>query len=194
MVSLRRTVLLTGASGVVGSALIPELRAHRVVALSHRRRPPGPVAQVHGDLTKPRLGLSRQTYNTLTAQIDTVVHCGAVTDFATGARETSEVNVRGTENVVHFAAEADALLIYVSSAFVARIDTTRGQLGETSANPVHYLTSKQAAEQKVRESRSVQCSSPPAGVQNYRAFEPAAARGIALRRSRLLLANATTCR
>jgi nucleoside-diphosphate-sugar epimerase len=77
MVSLRTTVLLTGASGVVGSALIPKLQVHRVMALSHRRRPPGPVEQVHGDLTKPRLGLSRQTYNTLTAQIDTVVHCAA---------------------------------------------------------------------------------------------------------------------
>ena len=150
MVSLRRTVLLTGASGVVGSALIPELRAHRVVALSivgdHQ------VQWRKCTVISQSPGLSRQTYNTLTAQIDTVVHCGAVTDFATGARETSEVNVRGTENVVHFAAEADALLIYVSSAFVARIDTTRGQLGETSADPVHYLTSKQAAEQKVRES------------------------------------------
>src|SRR5215475_5401848 len=78
----RRTVLLTGASGVVGRALLPRLRDLDVVCLVHRSPVSGPnVTTVLGDIAKPMLGLAEQAYLELAARVDAVIHCAAVTDF-----------------------------------------------------------------------------------------------------------------
>src|SRR6516165_12577375 len=69
----RRTVLLTGASGVVGSALLRRLRDFDVVCLVHRSPVSGPnVTTVRGDISKPMLGLAGQAYAELAAKIDAV--------------------------------------------------------------------------------------------------------------------------
>lgn len=150
----RKTVLLTGASGVLGSALLPLLGRHRVIALIHASHVP--AEQVRGDLAAPRLGVDDATYQWLTDIVDTVVHCGATTDFGAGAQATEELNTRGTERVIEFAGRAGAELLYVSTAFVARTDLTRQTAGraqgEATAVPDHYLDSKRAAEQRVRTS------------------------------------------
>ncbi|GHE15484.1 SDR family oxidoreductase [Streptomyces alanosinicus] len=148
----RKTVLLTGASGVLGSALLPLLTRHRVIALVHSTDVP--AEQVRGDLAAARLGLDDATYRWLTDIVDTVVHCGATTDFGAGAEATAELNTRGTQRVVEFARQAGAELLYVSTAFVARTDLTRHVAGraqgEATAVPDHYLDSKRAAEELVR--------------------------------------------
>lgn len=150
----RKTVLLTGASGVLGSALLPLLGHHRVIALIHRSHVP--AEQVRGDLAAPRLGVDDATYHWLADIVDTVVHCGATTDFGAGAQATAELNTRGTERVVEFASRAGARLLYVSTAFVARTELTRQVAGraqgEATAVPDHYLDSKRAAEELVRSS------------------------------------------
>src|ERR1700760_3501657 len=56
----RHTVLLTGASGVVGRALLRRLRDLDVVCLVHRSLVSGPnVTTVAGDIAKPMFGLTR---------------------------------------------------------------------------------------------------------------------------------------
>src|ERR1700680_178808 len=79
----RRTVLLTGASGVVGQGLLSRLTDMDVICLVHRT----PVAQrgvtsVRGDLTQVKLGLSDADHDQLARKVDAVIHCGAVTQFA----------------------------------------------------------------------------------------------------------------
>ncbi len=151
MVCRPRNILLTGASGVVGTALLPELARHRVTVLTHHRAPRLPAVQVCGDLTEPSFGLDRDTYHMLVERIDTVIHCAAMTDFAAGESATVELNVHGTEHILHFTADAGAVLHYVSSAFVARNPDLRQSTLEATVDPIHYIASKRAAEQMVRE-------------------------------------------
>src|SRR6516165_7615751 len=78
----RRTVLLTGASGVVGRALLQRLGDFSVVCLVHRSPVSGPnVTTVRGDIASPMLGLAEQAYAELAAKVDAVIHCAAITDF-----------------------------------------------------------------------------------------------------------------
>jgi nucleoside-diphosphate-sugar epimerase len=143
-----KTVLLTGASGVVGSALLRELGDCDVLALVHRQPPPGPVAgTLRGDLTRPRLGLDRRELRQLASRVDAVVHCAAAVNFNAGQDVAEAVNVTGTANMLELARMADAPLYYVSTAFVARADKVDAEQG-----PGVYIASKRAAEQAVRDS------------------------------------------
>ncbi|MEU9451488.1 SDR family oxidoreductase [Streptomyces sp. NPDC048277] len=155
--SSRPTVLLTGASGVLGTALLTELPSScDVVALIHECGCPGAAQQVRGDLTAPRLGLNRAAYADLARRVDVVVHCAAVTDFTKGPGATHALNEAGTRAVAEFTADAGAVLHHVSTAFVARNELTRSRLGretgEAGARPEDYLDSKRAGEQVVRDS------------------------------------------
>ena len=64
-VSRKRTVLVTGATGAVGTALLPQLRRHRLAVLAHRRITPGNVITVHGDVTREGFGLPADRYQAL---------------------------------------------------------------------------------------------------------------------------------
>lgn len=147
----QRTILLTGASGVVGAALVPRLSRHRVISLAHRN-PPGAGEVVTGDLRMPGLGLDSRTRRDLADRVDVVVHCAATTDFGAGTVATRELNVDGTAHVLRFAADAGAVVHYVSTAFVARAELSRAEVGEATADPQTYLESKRAAENLVRRS------------------------------------------
>ncbi len=144
----RRTVLLTGASGVVGSALLRRLRDLDVVCLVHRSPVCGPdLTTVRGDVATPMFGLGGQAYAELAAGIDAVIHCAAVTDFNRTDGSLEATNIAGTAHVAAFAAAAGAVLYHVSTAFVHT--TADGDRGRTALG---YAASKLAAEQVVRSS------------------------------------------
>lgn len=145
------TVLLTGASGVVGQALLERLAGCAVTCLVHRKPVDGPrLTTVRGDLTLPHFGLDRAAYDDLAARTDAVVHCAAITGFSADPGRTDALNVRGTENVLAFARRAGATVQHVSTAFVTRRDLTRDGYG--SARPGVYLGSKRLAEQALADS------------------------------------------
>lgn len=142
-----RTILLTGASGVVGQALLPRLRAiphAQVMGLVHRAPLPG-VPSVRGDLTQPRLGLSESGYSALARRVDIVVHSAAVTDFDRTDGSLEATNIGGVEQIVALAEAAGAPLYHVSTAFLdAEAD---GERGRTAAR---YAASKRAGEAIVK--------------------------------------------
>jgi nucleoside-diphosphate-sugar epimerase len=144
----RRTVLLTGASGVVGHAVLRRLSDLDVVCLVHRSPVCGPnVSAVPGDVAEPMFGLAEHDYVELAARVDAVIHCAAVTDFNRTDGSLEATNIAGTQHAAAFAAAADAVLYQVSTAFV---DTTvDGDRGRAAAG---YASSKAAAEQVVRSS------------------------------------------
>jgi nucleoside-diphosphate-sugar epimerase len=141
-------VLLTGASGLVGQALLSELRGREVICLTHRTPVSGPgTVSVSGDLTQPWLGLGPDEYRSLAARVDAVIHCAAVTDFNRRDGSLEATNVEGTGRVISFVEDAGARLYHVSTAFLhARADGERGRTA------VGYAASKRAAEQLVKDS------------------------------------------
>jgi nucleoside-diphosphate-sugar epimerase len=144
----RRAVLLTGASGVVGRALLRRLCDLDVVCLVHRSPVSGPnVSIARGDVAQPLLGLAEQAYVELAAKVDAVIHCAAVTDFGRADGSLEATNIAGTQYVAAFAAAANAVLYHVSTAFVHT--TVDGDRGRTA---IGYASSKSAAEQAVRSS------------------------------------------
>jgi nucleoside-diphosphate-sugar epimerase len=144
----RRTVLLTGASGVVGHAVLRRLRDFDVVCLVHRSPVCGPnVTTVSGDIAQPMFGLAERAYADLAARVDAVIHCAAVTDFNRTDGSLEATNIAGTEHVAAFAAAAKAVLYHVSTAFVHT--TVDGDRGRTA---IGYASSKAAAEKVVRSS------------------------------------------
>jgi len=144
----RRTVLLTGASGVVGRSLLQRMSDLDVVCLVHRSPVCGPdVTTVPGDIAEPMLGLGEQAYVDLAARVDVVIHCAAVTDFNRTDGSLEATNIAGTEQVAAFAAAANAVLYHVSTAFVHT--TVDGDRGRTA---IGYAASKSAAEEVVRSS------------------------------------------
>jgi nucleoside-diphosphate-sugar epimerase len=144
----RGAILVTGASGVVGRALLERLRVPDVVCLVHRSPLSAPnVTTVRGDIAKPMFGLGEQAYAELAARVDAVIHCAAVTDFNRTDGSLEATNVTGTERVAIFAAAAKAVLYHVSTAFVHT--TVDGDRGRTA---VGYAASKSAAERVVRSS------------------------------------------
>jgi len=144
----RRTVLLTGTSGVVGRAVLRRLRGFDVLCLVHRSPVCEPdVTTVRGDIAEPMLGLDERVYADLAARVDAVVHCAAVTEFNRTDGSLEATNVAGTGQVAAFAAAAGAVLYHVSTAFVGT--TADGDRGRTA---IGYAASKAAAEEIVRSS------------------------------------------
>ena len=146
----KRTLLLTGGSGVIGRAFIDSYAAEfDIVALLGSRVVGDPrVREFAGDFTHPTLGLGDADHARLVRDVDVVLHMAAITKWSTDPGELRAVNHRGTEAMLRFAAEADAPLYYLSTAFVVRTPPTDPRFGGLAA----YLESKVAAEELLRAS------------------------------------------
>jgi len=117
----RRSVLITGATGAVGSELLrrlasgPETTVSALVRRGGERhgeiasilsdiRPAAGVSVVAGDICAgPTLGLSPEAVAALTRHTTHIVHCGGSTSFTLPLSEARRLNVDGTRNILEFA-------------------------------------------------------------------------------------------
>jgi NADH dehydrogenase len=143
------TILVTGASGFVGSHTVPTLLAagHRVVALCRTptagetvvgRLPVAQRANVEvriGDLTRPA------TLGPALAGVDCVVHLVALPRDVNGGADLRLVNTEGTR----------AMVAAMKSAGVRRL-VHMGAMGVTDDPALHYASSKAKAEALVSAS------------------------------------------
>jgi nucleoside-diphosphate-sugar epimerase len=143
-----KTVFVTGASGVIGQALLERLSSQLVICLVHKTELSGPnIETVRGDITKTRLGLDAAAFADLARRTDYIVHAAAETNFAASPKSTWQTNLHGTENVLELASLANAPVCHVSTAF-AHFESI-GQ-GRQEANA--YEASKLKAETAFIES------------------------------------------
>jgi thioester reductase-like protein len=147
------TILLTGASGVVGRAVADELRDHRVIGLVHADSDVSEVDDVIvADLTRPLLGLDRGRWEALADDVDAIVHSAALTQWGKPYELYQALNVDGTARVIELARRAGAPVHYIGTSFVGAIE--RGGLGRIAADNVvrPYIRSKLAAERLLANS------------------------------------------
>ncbi len=144
------TVLVTGASGFVGSYVVPALLAagHRVRALV---RTDAAGQLVLGRLPEParssvelRTGdvTERSSLDAALAGSDALIHLVAIARDRGDGREIERVNVEGTRNVIQ-AAEDAGVRRYVHQGALAVVDDPR----------LHFASSKARAEALVRASQ-----------------------------------------
>ncbi|MBO0820363.1 MAG: SDR family oxidoreductase [Nocardiopsaceae bacterium] len=148
-----RTVLITGASGVVGRAVAAELRDCRVIGLVHSDpEVPGVDEVLRGDLSQDWLGLDPGVWRRLADEVDSIVHSGALTQWGQPYERYQAINVDGTRRVAELAEAAGAPVHMQSTCFLHVLELDRaGELGP--ANVVTpYVTSKLAAERVLASS------------------------------------------
>jgi thioester reductase-like protein len=161
-------VLLTGATGFVGTELLRRLLedgdrpVHALVrapddrAAAERLPAHDRLNVLAGDIEQPGLGLSEAARARLAEEVTTIVHGAASISFDLSLEESRRVNVDGTRNVVELAERCPGLerLTYISTAYVA--GEPRGvfredqlDVGQRFRNP--YERSKFEAERMIRE-------------------------------------------
>ncbi|HEY5801545.1 MAG TPA: SDR family oxidoreductase, partial [Burkholderiaceae bacterium] len=110
---------------------------------------------IFGDLTKPKLGISKDDTKTLSKNIDHFFHLAAVYDMMADADEQVAVNIDGTRNTVAFAnAIAAGCVHHVSSIAAAGMfeGIFREDMFDEAENLDHpYFATKHESEKIVRQ-------------------------------------------
>ncbi|MFJ5921022.1 SDR family oxidoreductase [Kitasatospora sp. NPDC092948] len=151
---MRPVALVTGISGVLGSAVVPALaQSFEIVALTGRRPIDLPCRQVGIDLRAPRLGLDAAAFKALAQQADVIVHLAGNVRYTASAEDLHAVNEGGAAQMVALAEAAGSPLLYASTAFAARHTQAarEASVGAVcSSRPSAYHRSKAAADDRIR--------------------------------------------
>ena len=142
-----RTVLVTGASGMLGGAVASELRGRGDTVRAFQRRPAGidGVQDVLGSLTEP------EDVRRAADGADAVIHLAAKVSISGPEEAYRAINIGGTENIVDaMRAQGGGDLVNVSSPSVAHLGRAIVGADATPADPERargpYARTKAAAE------------------------------------------------
>ncbi len=141
-----QTTLVSGATGFLGSALLPrllsnsqakvfaivraadqiELEARRQKYLAHLPKSfhPDQLIFLNGDLTRPRLGLGDKDLQVVFDQADSIIHMAASTRFDLTREQAQAINIDGGREIAALARQLQDhgnfnRLDYVSTSYVA---------------------------------------------------------------------------
>ncbi len=146
-------ILVTGATGKIGSRLVPRLlqRGHHVHILVRDEKKVEPLKNLGAE---PVIGdlLQSTTLPDAVQNMDAVVHLAAFFRGATD-EQAKAVNLDGTLALGHAAVEARAQrFVFASTNLVYGQGYTRPALEDDPVQPMHtYPATKAAAEQALRE-------------------------------------------
>ena len=171
-----KKVLITGATGYLGSHILREFlrRKIEVVCLVRNEDRLKSTLKYYfpkeyksfnyevviGDISAPKFGLDDEKYDELAKSVDMVVHTAANVSHAGHYVEFERTNVIGTQNVIDFCRDADAVLHHTSTASVhgagtveqknpdAHFDEFCLDVGQNYTQNV-YIHSKYKAEERV---------------------------------------------
>jgi nucleoside-diphosphate-sugar epimerase len=144
-------ILVTGSTGVLGTALAPTLTNRDVVSLGYRQTPTTGGSVVFGDVSLENLGLAPKEYARLCDTTDVVLHCASEVNFNAGREVMQAVNVAGAQRIAQFGVNSGAHIVYVSTAFVHRAEVLVCD-GALRIDPSAYTESKRIAEDYLRNS------------------------------------------
>ena len=173
-------VLLTGATGFLGSHILKELldkKIHVICLVRNEEKlrnilryyfPQGHESFKYkvkiGDIQLPDFGLPKEEYDLLVKKVDMVIHTAANVSHAGNYSEFEKTNVIGTQNVIDFCRAAGAVLQHTSTASVhgsgtveqsnpeAEFDEHILDIGQNYTQNV-YIHSKYEAEKRVLVAR-----------------------------------------
>ena len=169
-------VLLTGATGFLGSHILRELMRRRmhVICLVRDEEKLKQTLRYYfpteylgftykvckGDIARPMLGLAQEEYEHLAEKVNMVIHVAANVNHAGNYEDFERTNVQGTQNVIDFCFKSGAILQHTSTASVhgagtvaqhnpdATFDEFSLDIGQEHAQNV-YIHSKYLAEERV---------------------------------------------
>lgn len=132
-------ILLTGATGFLGAHILRELlrRKMNVVCLVRNEERLRPTLKYYfpkeyeyftykvakGDIEQPNFGLTPEEYQKLAKRVDMVIHTAANVHHAGNYSDFERTNVMGTQHVIDFCKDANAVLQYTSTASVSGAGT-----------------------------------------------------------------------
>ncbi|KAK7750074.1 putative Hybrid PKS-NRPS biosynthetic cluster [Diatrype stigma] len=141
-------VLLTGATGFLGSSILQELvndeRVKEVHCIAIRPNSLGQarhvafksekVVEYSGDLGDARLGLTDSEFRTLSERVNLVIHNGAQVSFWKTYESLRRANVLSTRTLCELAIPRRVPLHFISTASVATVGSRTGPLAEVSVS------------------------------------------------------------
>lgn len=125
---------VTGATGFIGSHLLPKLFARKgkvyVLVRSGSKKklnallekinaPKGRVVAITGDLTKKNLGVSKKNRDELKGKINHMFHLAAIYDMSASMEQQEAANIGGTRSAVEFADSIKAKCFHHTSSIAA---------------------------------------------------------------------------
>ena len=171
------SVLITGATGFLGVHLLDEIHTRtdaRIYCLVRgedqaaveeklygvldfyfdgkysKSRNAGRIVAVRGDVSLENFGIPEAQYESLSSEVDAIIHSAAVVKHFGEYEEFDAVNIKGTKEAVAMAERHGKLLFHISTASVLWFMNDLQELSQELSSNV-YLKSKLEAEHIVTE-------------------------------------------